>query len=86
MLGNLFVLGPVIGVPVLKVLRAMARPAAAGLGMYVAVAVARLVLASRLDDVSRLLVLVLVGLLVYTGLVMIIDRNGCRDLMGLVRG
>jgi len=77
---------PVIGLRVTDVLCAIARPALAASGMYIAVFLVR----GLLDPTAHLMVqvatLVLAGALAYGALAMVLNRAGCREAVDLMRG
>jgi O-antigen/teichoic acid export membrane protein len=77
---------PVIGLGVTDVLSAIARPALAALGMYIAVLSVRGLLDPAAHLMVHLAILVLAGALVYGALALALNRAGCREALDLMRG
>jgi O-antigen/teichoic acid export membrane protein len=77
---------PVIGLGVTDVLSAIARPALAALGMYIAVFSVRGLLDPAAHLMVHLAILVLAGALVYGALALALNRAGCREALDLMRG
>jgi O-antigen/teichoic acid export membrane protein len=73
---------PHLGISFGEVVRAMARPAAAGAGMYAAVSAARVALG--LGPLQALCALVAVGMLSYAAISLIVNRAGLAEMWDLV--
>lgn len=84
--GTLVIFLPVIGLRVSDVLQAMSRPVLAGLGMYAAVALARGMLDPQMQLIGQLTILVLTGALAFGALALTLNRSGCREIVGLLKG
>jgi len=75
-----------INLRIMDVFSAMARPALAALGMYVVVTLAREAISPGTHIVIQLSVLVIIGALIYSALVIAINRDGFREIIGLLKG
>ena len=64
----------------------MLRPALASLAMYVAVALARMLLVPTLGQGPRMAILVLVGVVTYGALTIATNPKGWREFLDLVGG
>jgi O-antigen/teichoic acid export membrane protein len=76
---------PAMGLTVKEVIREIALPAAAGVGMYGAVAASRTVLIENVGSMARLGLLVVIGAIVYCALSMWWNRKGALELVRLAR-
>lgn len=85
-LGALLTFLPVIELRIADMLAAMARPALAALGMYIAVMLARVITGPDAHSIIQLAILVSVGALTYTMLVFAINWRGCREIINLLNG
>ena len=77
---------PAIGLQARDLLRAMARPILASLGMYAMVILARTALGPAVPGVARLAELVFIGVAGYGVFTSLINRSGYREMMGAIRG
>jgi O-antigen/teichoic acid export membrane protein len=82
---NLIRVMPVLGVKVLDVLLAMARPALSSFTMYIAIMVMRVTFATEIGSIAHLVLLIIGGAIVYGGMLLTLDRHGCREVVGLMR-
>jgi O-antigen/teichoic acid export membrane protein len=85
-LGALLTFLPLIKLRIHDMLAAMARPALAALGMYIVVTLARETIAPETHIVIQLSVLVITGAMTYGALVVAINRQGCREIIDLLKG
>jgi O-antigen/teichoic acid export membrane protein len=76
---------PIVGVRWTEFFMAMALPALAGAFTYVAVIGAKHFATGDEGSLVRMLALILVGASAYCGLLMSAYRDGCREVLGLVR-
>lgn len=84
-LSNVLRVLPSINLTLLELLRAFMRPCLAGLLMYGAVTAGSQMLQPHLAASARLPILVVLGVLTYGLTVMVIDRDGCKAVLGLLR-
>ena len=77
---------PVVGLRIRDFLGAMARPVLASLGMYASVTVARAVLTPATIEAARMTVLVVVGAAAYGVLTLLVNRDGYREMRGMLQG
>jgi O-antigen/teichoic acid export membrane protein len=84
--GTLIIFVPVIGLRVADVLYAIARPVLAGTGMYAAVALARSIIEPGMPMIAQLTILILTGALAYGAFALTLNRAGCREIVGLLKG
>ncbi|MEF8727733.1 MAG: lipopolysaccharide biosynthesis protein [Accumulibacter sp.] len=77
---------PVIGLRIRDVLNAIVRPALAALGMYIAVYLVRGLLDPAVHLMLQVAILVLTGALAYGVLALALNRAGCREAVGLMKG
>jgi hypothetical protein len=84
--GTLIIFVPVIGLRVRDVVQAITRPVLAGLGMYGAVALARSMLDPQLPSIAQLTILVLTGAVAFGAFALTLNRAGCREIVGLLKG
>jgi hypothetical protein len=75
----------VFDLTVWRVWKAMAKPVFATLVMYGAVSAFRFTLSSGVASVGSLLLFIVVGILVYGGLVMALYRDGCNEVWSLMQ-
>jgi len=76
---------PMVGLRIESVLGAAMRPAAAGLGMYGCVALARWLLADRVSALLMMGALIVVGATAYALITLLINKTGVREVIGLFR-
>lgn len=84
-LGNLRRALPAIGLTVGDVVRAMAWPALASMMMYGSVVFVSRVLLMQTHDAEKLALMVLIGAIVYGGLAITTNRDGCKLVIGALR-
>jgi len=75
----------VLGTPMNSFFISMARPAIAAFLMYCIIWLCRCTLFSSVSDLPKLALSITVGLVSYVGLIMVINRNGLDELIGLVQ-
>ena len=76
---------PIVGVRWTEFFMAMALPALAGAFTYAAVMETKLFATGDEGSLVRMLVLILVGVLAYSGMLVSAYRDGCREVLALVR-
>ena len=76
---------PIVGVRWTEFFMAMALPALAGAFTYGAVMETKLFATGDEGSLVRMLVLILVGVLAYSGMLVSAYRDGCREVLALVR-
>ncbi len=84
--GALVIFLPVIGLRVTDVFYAILRPVLAGLGMYAAVAVVRSILDPGTRTIMQMMILIVTGALAYGALAWTLNRRGCKEILGLIKG
>jgi O-antigen/teichoic acid export membrane protein len=82
---NLSRLVPVLGIRVFEVLEAMARPALGALIMYIIILLTRMFFATDVKSIAHLLLLIIVGALVYIGVIITIHQKGLNEVIDLLR-
>jgi hypothetical protein len=65
--------------------RSIAPAAISGVGMYLSVWGGSWLLANNIGQLSKLLVMIGIGMLVYGALSLLINRQGCGEVYGLIR-
>lgn len=83
--GNLLRALPALGLTVSEVMRAMAWPTLASMTMYGSVIFVSRVLLQQTPDVERLALMIIVGAIVYGGLAITTNRDGCKQVVGVLR-
>lgn len=84
--GSLITFLPIINLRMMDVFSAMARPVLAALGMYFVVTLAREAIAPGTHIVIQTSVLVIAGAITYSALAVAINRQGCREIIDLLKG
>ena len=85
-IGGMKLFLPAIGLRISDMMGAMLRPALASLAMYVAVALARMLVVPTLGQGPRMAILVLVGVVTYGALTIATNPKGWREFLDLVGG
>jgi len=76
----------IIRLRIRDLLGAMAPPVAASLGMYAMVAVIRVILGPATGEVARMTALIFAGIVAYGVLSLVINRDGCREVIRTLQG
>ncbi len=76
----------VLQIRTLDVLIAMVKPVLVAFVMYVAIMGIKMFFGTDVKSIGQLVLLIIEGAVVYTGLIIIVNRNGFREVLSLVRG
>lgn len=74
----------VMGSGLRELLHAIAPAIISAAGMYAAVWTARWLLGDDISQLTKLLVMIATGMLMYGGLALLLNRQGCREVYGLI--
>jgi teichuronic acid exporter len=85
-LGAMMLFLPIVGLRMRDFLGAMARPVLASLGMYTTVGIVRAMVEPAVSTIAQMTLLIAVGVAAYAVLTFLINRNGYRELRGMLRG
>jgi teichuronic acid exporter len=84
-LRNLSRVVPVLGTSVSDVVTAMIKPVLAGATMYVTVTALKVLFGNDQKSISHLVLLIIIGVIVYAGMIIILHREGCREMLALMK-
>lgn len=82
---NIYQTAPALGVRVSDILSNMAKPALAALTMYASIILIKLLPIVGQESIPYLVFLVTAGALAYSGAILALNRQGCREVLALIR-
>ena len=84
-LWNLFRVIAILDIEFIDFLTAIYRPILASLSMYIIIIAIKLSLGIDTTNIGSVVMLITTGILVYSGMILTLNKEGCREMLGLIK-